>query len=379
MSSGMDLASLQKIRKYCALLLGIWLVGCVDGGTKASQDKPKGPTVSAKQMELVQETLRTFPEGTEFSLGFLHGGKTHYFGARLVHGHSKEVANSDHLFEIGSITKVFTSTLLTSLVLEGQVRLEDPIQKHIGFTLGTAQEITFEQLANHTSGLPRMPSNLDLFEDPDNPYKAYDDQKMKAYLVNDVALNHPPGTQYEYSNLGAGLLGFLVAELSGSPYDEFVRNKVFSEYEMLNSTTDRTKIRGKLVPGLDPDGKKTSNWDFDALAGAGAVFSSVVDLAKFGNAQFDSTDTKLAMTQRPSFIPNNEFKVGLGWHILNQEDGKELLWHNGGTGGYSSSMALDVQGKQGIIVLSNVSAFHPFRNSVDQLCLSLMETLEKMD
>ncbi|BFP40798.1 hypothetical protein FGF1_16430 [Flavobacteriaceae bacterium GF1] len=377
MSSNMDLMSLQKIRNYCTALLGIVLVGCVDGGSKPSQDKQKGPTVSARQMELVQETLQTFPEGTEFSLGFLYEGETHYFGARLVDGHSEEVANSNHLFEIGSITKVFTSTLLTSLVLEGQVRLEDPVQKHIGFTLGTAQEITLEQLANHTSGLPRMPSNLDLFEDPDNPYKAYDDQKMKAYLVNDLKLNHPPGTEYEYSNLGAGLLGFLVAKLSGSPYEEFVRDKVFSEYEMLHSTTDRTKIRGKLVPGLDPDGREVSNWDFDALTGAGAIFSSVVDLAKFGNAQFDSTDTKLVMTQRPTFIPNDEFKVGLGWHILNQENGKELLWHNGGTGGYSSSMALDVQNKQGIIVLSNVSAFHPFRRNVDELCLSLMETFKK--
>lgn len=367
------------MRNYGTVLLGILLVGCADRGSKPSQDKPEGPTVSARQMELVQETLRTFPEGTEFSLGFIHDGKTHYFGARLVDGHSKEVANSKHLFEIGSITKVFTSTLLTALVLEGRVRLEDPVQKYIGFTLGTEEEITFGQLANHTSGLPRMPSNLDLFEDPDNPYRAFDDQKMKAYLVNNLELNHLPGTQYEYSNLGAGLLGFLVAELSGSPYDEFVRDKVFLEYGMLHSTTDRTKIRGKLVPGLDRDGKEVSNWDFDALAGAGAIFSSVADLAKFGNAQFDSTDTKLAMTQQPTFNPNNGFKVGLGWYILNQENGKELLWHNGGTGGYSSSMALDVQSKQGIIVLSNVSAFHPFRSSVDQLCLSLMETLGKMD
>ena len=135
---------------------------------------------------------------------------------------------------------------------------------------------------------------------------------------------------------------------------------------------DLIKVKTKLVKGLKPNGKTTSNWDFDVLAGGGAIFSTVEDLSKFALAQFDNSNNELALTQKPTFKVNDNMSIGLGWHILKRKNGGELIWHSGGTGGYTSSMALDLENKNGIMILSNVSAFNKNMGNIDQLCLSLI-------
>ena len=112
------------------------------------------------------------------------------------------------------------------------------------------------------------------------------------------------------------------------------------------------------------------------LAGAGAILSTVEDLSKFALAQFDKENNELILTQEPTFKVNDNMQIGLGWHILKGETGRELIWHNGGTGGYTSSMGLDIENKNGIIILSNVSAFNEKMGNIDQLLFELIETLD---
>ena len=207
--------------------------------------------------------------------------------------------------------------------------------------------------------------------------KIYDSEKLVEYLKDEIELKQKPGIKHEYSNLGAGILGYVLAEISKSTYENLLQERIFTKYEMHNSTTKRNKIKIKIVNGLNPKGKITTNWDFDALAGGGAILSTTEDLSKFALAQFDKENKELTLTQKPTFKVNEKMSIGLGWHILNRTNQNEVIWHNGGTGGYTSSMALDVKNKSGIIILSNVSALHKRKGNIDQLCFELIKTLDE--
>jgi CubicO group peptidase (beta-lactamase class C family) len=145
---------------------------------------------------------------------------------------------------------------------------------------------------------------------------------------------------------------------------------------MTSSTTSRGDVKDKLVEGLDPFGNVTPNWDFGALAGAGAILSTVSDLSKFALAQYDSTNKELELTRVKTFSDTSNIDVGLGWHIVEETSGAEYYWHNGGTGGYTSSMGLDIEPRNAIIILSNVSAFNDNSRELDNLCFALLKTLK---
>lgn len=150
---------------------------------------------------------------------------------------------------------------------------------------------------------------------------------------------------------------------------------VFSRYGMRQSYTRAEDAGDSLVKGLNAGGEVTSNWDFDALMGAGGILSTVKDLSAFASAQFNKEDDDLMLTRAPTHVVNDRLKMGLGWHILLTDSGKELHCHNGGTGGYSSSIAINMADEVAVIVLSNVSAFHPSADRVEQLCLQLIDRL----
>ena len=112
---------------------------------------------------------------------------------------------------------------------------------------------------------------------------------------------------------------------------------------MNNSFTTSSNLGNRLVKGMDKKGNIVSNWDFDALFGCGGILSTTQDLTKFVFAQFDNSNKELELTRKPTFEIDKDFKIGLGWHILKSERGNDLFWHNGGTGGYSSSLTVDVE------------------------------------
>ncbi len=288
------------------------------------------------------------------------------------------VENHKSAFEIGSLTKVFTATLLSNLVTEQKLSLDDDIQNYLDVRMNISQKITFKQLANHTSGLPRLLSNFEISTaNQSNPFEHYDEGKLEDYLTLEIRLSYEPGTKYEYSNLGSGILGFELAQISKSSYESLLNGKIFDKYEMTNSTSKKESLKVTLVSGLGPHGEVTSNWDFEAMADAGSMVSTVEDLSNFALAQFDEQNSELMLTQHPTFKVNDKMSVGLGWHILKRKKDVELIWHNGATGGYRSSMALDLKNKNGAIILSNVSAFNKNAGKIDQLCFDLIKTMNE--
>lgn len=368
--------------KRSLLLLLPLIAVCFSAAPARSQSGAQLPAaVSKNRVKKVQEMVfqhsKAFPVNTQLSIALIENGAVSFYGFLRTPDSITAISNEDRIFEIGSITKVFTSTVLAGLVTEGALHLEDRINSYYPFLFHDNIQPDLKSLANHSSGLPRLPSNFaEARMDPLNPYRNYDVQYLEAYLKNQLKLQQPAGEKYEYSNLGAGLLGYTLGLSQKTSFTELLKKRVFDKYKMRHTYTHSQQAGQQLVRGLNDKGAEVPNWDFDVLFAGGGILSSTRDLSKFAMAQFDSTNRELALTRVPTFTVNDRMQIGLAWHIIRSDYGKELFWHNGGTGGYSSSMAIDVASKKGVILLSNVSAFHPEKGHIDQLCFALMWYIE---
>jgi CubicO group peptidase (beta-lactamase class C family) len=251
--------------------------------------------------------------------------------------------DGDTLFEIGSITKAFTGTLLALEVADGKLALDDPIRKHLPSEVKVpAKEITLLQLATHRSGLPRLPDNL-APKDATNPYADYGVEDLYHGLET-CKLRRDPGTGYEYSNLGMGLLGHVLERRSGRSYEQLVVDRICGPLKMTDTRITLSEDqKRRLAPGHLPTRKVVPNWDLPTLAGAGALRSTANDLLRFLEANLRGA---YAAAHEPR-APN----IGLGWHLL-----PGAVWHNGGTGGYRSFAAFDPKGNHAVVVLGNATS-----------------------
>ncbi|UZO79489.1 beta-lactamase family protein [Aquimarina sp. ERC-38] len=331
--------------------------------------------LTKEQADLIFEKTKMFPNHTQVSVAIIRDGKVDYYGMHKKKDTISNIDNHQSIFEIGSISKVFTSTLLANFVIAKKLKLNEPINSYLETTFNNNTVISFVDLANHTSGLPRLPDNLDLTKvNPENPYRDYREKELTTYLTTYLTLSNKG--KHQYSNLGAGLLGYTLSKIGNDSYENLLQKKIFSKYNMQNSTADISKVKGDLVKSLYKKGKVIPNWEFSVLAGAGAIFSSVEDLSRFVVSQFDPTNEELALTRTKTFEISNTTGIGLGWHILKSKSDHLWYWHNGGTGGYFSSMVINTSLKTGIILLSNVSPSHPNAENIDKLNSELMKTLE---
>ena len=269
--------------------------------------------------------------------------------------------NSDEntVFEIGSVTKVFTGMLLAEAVRRGEVKLNDPISKYLPANVKTptrnGKEITLLDLATHSSGLPRLPANF-APENPQNPYADYTVEQMYDFLSK-YDLPRDIGASYEYSNFGTGLLGHILSFRAKTSYEDLVKTRILKPLEMNDtSVTLSSGMKARTAQGFDENGEKTDFWDMPTLVGAGGLRSTAKDLAKFVAANLNLTKTSLADTladaRRSQRNANGKMKIGLNWHILPGSNG-EMIWHNGGTGGFRSFVGFNLDQKRGIVILTN--------------------------
>lgn len=326
------------------------------------------------QTDLVLQKAPDFPNNTQLSIAIIKNGEVSFSGLKNKNDTILWVSNHKNIFEIGSITKVFTSTLLAKLVVDNKLQLTDTIDPYIEMPLKGNAQISFVQLANHTSGLPRLPTNLDPTTPPENPYKEYGEKKLKSYLSNELVLSKSHVGTYTYSNLGVGLLGYLLTEIEGISYESLIQREIFSKYHMENSTTKHLTVEN-LIIGLDEEGNEVPNWDIAALVGAGGALSSTEDLSKFALAHFDSTNRELALTRTSTHSINHISDIGLSWEIIKRRSGDIWYKHNGRTGGYTSAMIIDVNNKNGVIILSNISAHSSHSSTINDFSYDLMKSI----
>lgn len=337
----------------------------------AAQGEPDDAYVRAILQERVEKSKRSV--GIVVGLVSSKGSRIISYGKPAQD--SRAVLDGDTVFELGSITKVFTSLILADMVERGEVSLSDPISKYLPGTVKTptrnGREITLLDLATHTSGLPRLPGNMNP-KDPDNPYADYTVAQMYEFLSG-YTLTRDIGEKYEYSNFGAGLLGHILSLKAGTDYETLVVKRICKPLGMESTRETLTpQMRARLATGHDRGGKAVSNWDIPTLAGAGALRSTANDMLKFLAANLGLTKSNLLPAMQRAHAVQREtgvadLKVGLAWHVLSKF-GTEIVWHNGGTGGYHTFMGFDKKKGLGVVVLSNST------NDIDDIGRHLLES-----
>lgn len=284
--------------------------------------------------------------------GVYDEGEVTIYGFGRIRPDQPREPDGDTLFEIGSITKVFTALLVQRLVEQNRLDWDQPISRYLGeipFKNESTGAITLRSLATHSSGLPRLPDNL-APEDGLDPYADYAQSHLNSFLGS-FDPDHP-STEYAYSNLGFGLLGSIAAQAAELGYPAAIARYVFEPLGMDRSFASYPEKPDANMASGYRSGAVVPAWNFDALAGAGAIVSSANDLMKFIRAicEGDATDMQRAIvaTQRLQEVD----RMALGWHARSDSAGDTVYWHNGGTGGFASFLAVNPATSQGWLILA---------------------------
>jgi CubicO group peptidase (beta-lactamase class C family) len=352
---------MKKLIKITALLLSL-SVPCF--GVLASDSK------SLKQLLDQRINQHKIDIGVVVSLVNDDNGHFEMLGKRNINQDSK--VGIDTLFEIGSISKTFTTLVLADMVIKGEVQLDDPVNKYlpVSATLPSnkSMQITLRHLATHTSGLPKMPSNFTP-ANPNNPYADYTVEDFYHFLTN-FTFTREAGVKTEYSNVGVGLLGHVLTLISGQDYESLIRARILDPLEM-NSTVIKFSLSDleKAATGHDSYRAPTGYWDIPTLAGAGAIRSTARDMMKYLKLQMGLIQSNLneavALTHQFNTDFMGNMKVGLAWIKVPSSNGYFIM-HSGGTGGFASFIGFNPSTNKGIVVLSNSS------NSVEVIGMAVM-------
>lgn len=259
-----------------------------------------------------------------------------------------------HALEIGSISKTFTGLLLADALGRGHLKLDDAIEDRLGFALRDSDKrpLRFVDLATHRSGLPRLPANLGA-DRPDDPYAGYGDAALLEMLRAWQPLRGREAA-FEYSNLGIGLLGWLLARDAALPFATLMRQRILLPLGLAEALP--------LAQGHDATGRPVPAWHFeDTLAGAGALRLSAAQLARYVQAALGLVEHPLrdafalALQAHSPLGPQPGVQMGLGWMLLSQ-DGEPLATHDGATAGSAASLWLNLKRGRAGLVLANAQA-----------------------
>jgi D-alanyl-D-alanine-carboxypeptidase/D-alanyl-D-alanine-endopeptidase len=287
------------------------------------------------------------------------------------------------VFEIGSLTKVFTALLLAEMAQRGEVALDDPVAKYLPADVHVpaphGRQITLTDLATHTSGLPLRPTNL-VSTDPDNKYAGYTSERLDQFVASFVP-THDPGTHYEYSNVGYGLLGQALTRRAQKSFADLVREKITQPLGMKSTgLTTTPEIEQRRATGYTMDLKPAPRWDFGALAAAGGLYSTADDLLDLLAAFLGYEKTPLlpamnAMLEhsRPGGMEPSS-AIALAWNILSK-DGRTIAWKNGSVGGFRTFIGYDASSQIGVVALANAQT----ALGVDDIGLHLLDPAAPVD
>jgi len=346
-------------------------------------------SLDSSQAWEVFKRARYYPNGTELSICIVKGDSDKYIGVERRNDSLVYIENSDSVFEIGSITKTFTGTMLAKLVYEGKVRLEDPIKDYLPLPLHQSslngEEVRLVHLANHTSGLPFEPANVREGKghafDPYSPYKQYSTEDLHEYLSHEMVLTSTPGERRLYSNLGGGLLGYILTCVTKKTYEELLSESICAPLRMQNTFVELTPQRARrMVQGRDQNGRPLpmGGGDCGALTGCGGIKSSAQDLSKYIRANMRDT-TYFDLAQKTTKQFDEHLTGGLGWATYS-ENGMHHVGAFGATGGYTCGVIFERSRRVGIVLLTNVSAFLPSKESnAEGLCRALYDPLVSAD
>jgi CubicO group peptidase (beta-lactamase class C family) len=277
--------------------------------------------------------------GIGAAIGIKKGNQEYFFGLGETQKNATTAPTPETLYEIGSLTKIFTTLLLVNIAKQNNISLDTPIQGFIPLPNG----ITWRQLATHTSGLPHLPRNIiwSFLKNRHNPYANYTENELAAYLKR-CSVNHQRVNTVHYSNLGMGLLGYLLTERTGQSYNALLQEKICLPLGMQDTASgNNPQNQHRLAEPHNGNALPTSNWDFHPpFEGTGAIRSTTQDLLKLISAYF---------ADHPLPEPRN-----LGWfQSFLTANRKPVWWHSGATGGYQAFIGVIKDIELGVVILAN--------------------------
>ena len=293
------------------------------------------------------------------SIGEIQGTKRTYDSAGHMSAEGDPVSQ-DTLYEIGSITKVFTGVLLADTVLRGLADLDDSIGKHLPEGVlqdnSPLHQVTLLELSTHTSGLPRLPSDLNDGADQRDPYAHYSQERLFKYLGEFSEGDFKNRGEYSYSNLGVGLLGEILGLINETEYAELIADRILIPLDMastwiqVSENSEPKKLKSRFASGHN-GGKPVPYWRLNAFSGAGAMVSSVDDLLNFAEAHWSKTTPEYIKNALTFAMESYTEETGLGWH--RSEEGE--FSHGGGTGGFRTLLTVQPKAQYAKVNLRNSS------------------------
>lgn len=302
---------------------------------------------------------------TGLVIGVFKQGRIFVKGYGTVDQASPRCPDAQTVFQIGSVSKLFTASLLQALCSEGRVSLDANLAELLSADMPlapSARAITLRQLVTHTSGLPRVPKALEekvlQRGGPDpllDPYSHISREEVWDYLATAEGQKKPG--RFDYSNYGMGLLAQVLERLTGSDYEALVRDKILAPLGMNSTAIEiHAELKAALAQGYSAKGQPMPPWTFTALGGAGAFSSTAADMLKFIQASLDA-GSPAAQRFQAMRKPQVQGVAGLGWMQATPLDRffglADLVWHNGMVGGYSSYLSIDPNKQSGLLILCN--------------------------
>ena len=285
------------------------------------------------------------------SFAIVQPGKTDFY-----YYSASQMPDAQSSYELGSITKTYIGWLTAQAATEGKLDPDADIRKYLKGTYKNlereGQPILVRHLLNHSSGLPRLPENLlQLAADQDNPYKTYGKEQLLKSLKT-TKLSRKPGSQSTYSNYGYGILGYILEEVYQQPLEQLLNHKL---HTVLGLDSISFKPGPVLIQGHDENQAPVPAWEFQVMAGAGAIKTTLKATASFLEQQIMAEDPAIRLSQLV-IDAKIEPQTAYAWQInplKNKED--TLIWHNGMTGGFSSFYGFFKQKRIGLVLLSSVA------------------------
>lgn len=283
-------------------------------------------------------------------------------GKPFAEGHA-EVPAERVIFEIGSISKVFTGILLAGAVQEGRLGLDDTLAQRLPVKLAypATGAVTLRQLATHTSCLPRLPGNM-MNVAGDDPYAQYDNRALFEYLASAKPEGQPPCAP-AYSNLGFGILGVVLETVYGKPWADLVQEKIAGPLGMVDTVQVLSEAQRSHFAQPWNGEERAQPWTFKAMAGAGALRSTLADMSRFADALLAGAKGPLGpiwplIAGDYVDMPAVGGKIGLGL-VRAKDHGEDSYSHDGGTGGFRSTIQVRPGSGRAFIVLASNALGNP--------------------
>lgn len=360
----------------CAIVAALCFVGYFYYKSRTIEDTHD----LATKIEHSAKRFLAEKKGVGLAIGIVQGDKVYKVCYGFASLETQTPIDASTIFEIGSISKVFTTEIAEILARKGLIDWKSSVHQNLPPIYQSASDdgTNLLHLATHTAGYQRLPQVfLDKMSDECNPYKTLTSEDFWDYIKHPTDKKKPDPKIFEYSNIGNALLGNILELKTGKTYEALLQSEICVPLNM-QYTSLSVKDSTKFATGYDEQGNKTCHWDFPIIYAAGAIRSDINDMTTFLKANMQENNLYAAFKETHNKVFDASMGgIGKGWNI-DSYSGKlfgleNIVWHNGGTGGFSSYIGILPNQKVGIVVLSNQSS-----EELDKLAIRLLVSAGKI-